>query len=52
VLPLIVYCGAAGEFEAGFHPLTPRGYAALAARTYGAAHAARGAGGRVEGKDL
>lgn len=52
VLPLIVYCGTAAEFGAGVNPLTPAGYMIVARRTYSAAHAARGSGGRVEGKDL
>ena len=52
VLPLIVYCGTAAEFGRELHPLTLAGYSTLARRTYAAAHAARGAGGWVEGKDL
>ena len=52
ILPLVVYCGTASEFGTDVHPLTPSGYKKVFLRTYAAAHAARGAGGRVHGKDL
>ena len=51
-LPLIVYCGTASEFGTEVHPLTPSGYKKIFLRTYAAAHAARGTGGRVQGKYL